>query len=202
MKREVLIADDHSIVRLGLSLILKELGCDSVTEVGSLKELEAQLAQRNYSHLILDLILGDGNSIELLPMINQTYPNLEILLHSMQPKEVYGKLTHKYQVHSYLAKTCNENEIKNHLKSFVFDTGVNLKTTPAPELASLFTKLAVKELQVMHYLLNGCRTKEISNLMKVKMNTISTVKSVIFSKLNITNISQLIQLADVHQISY
>ena len=65
-----------------------------------------------------------------------------------------------------------------------------------------FASLAVRELEVLHYLLNGYRTKEISTLLGLKMNTISTIKSVIFDKVKAESFTHLLQLAHVHQISY
>jgi len=57
-------------------------------------------------------------------------------------------------------------------------------------------------LEVLHYLLNGFRTKEISTTLGLKMNTISTIKAVIFDKVKADNFTHLLQLAHVHQISY
>jgi DNA-binding NarL/FixJ family response regulator len=50
--------------------------------------------------------------------------------------------------------------------------------------------------------LNGYRTKEISTLLGLKMNTISTIKSVIFDKVKAESFTHLLQLAHAHQISY
>jgi DNA-binding CsgD family transcriptional regulator len=78
-----------------------------------------------------------------------------------------------------------------------------LKTTQTkPEQSNPFSHLAFRELEVLHYLLKGYRTKEISTILGLKMNTISTIKSIIFYKLRIESIPQLIQLAHVHQISF
>ena len=65
-----------------------------------------------------------------------------------------------------------------------------------------FTSLSVRELEVLHYLLNGHRTKEISTLLGLKMNTISTIKAAIFDKVKAESFTHLLQLAHVHQISY
>jgi DNA-binding NarL/FixJ family response regulator len=172
-----------------------------VDEVSNCAELMSQLNNQVYTHLILDLIMPDGNALEIIENINNLYPNLTILIHSMQPVEVYGKILRKYKVHSYLYKGVSESEIKKHIESFIkledlsFSKQFDKDSNP-------FSSLAVRELEVLHYLLNGYRTKEISTTLGLKMNTISTIKAVIFDKVKADNFTHLLQLAHVHQISY
>lgn len=201
MEIRVLIADDHSIVRMGLGALIKQLDVSEVDEVANCADLMAQLNTETYSHLILDLIMPDGNALEIIENINRLYPDLSILIHSMQPIEVYGKILKKYKVHSYLYKGVSESEIKKHIKSFIkledlsFSKHFDRDNNP-------FSSLAIRELEVLHYLLNGYRTKEISAILGLKMNTISTIKAVIFDKVEAKNFTHLLQLAHVHQISY
>lgn len=201
METRVLIADDHSIVRMGLGSLIQQLNVSVVDEVANCADLMAQLNIKTYSHLILDLIMPDGNAMEIIENINRLYPDLSILIHSMQPIEVYGKIIKKYKVHSYLYKGVSESEIKKHIESFikledlVFSKQFDKDNNP-------FSSLAVRELEVLHYLLNGYRTKEISTTLGLKMNTISTIKAVIFDKVKAENFTHLLQLAHVHQISY
>lgn len=201
METKVLIADDHSIVRMGLGSLIKQLNVSVVDEVANCADLMAQLNTETYTHLILDLIMPDGNALEMIENINRLYPDLSILIHSMQPIEVYGKILKKYKVHSYLYKGVSESEIKKHIESFIrledlpFSKQFDKDNNP-------FSSLAVRELEVLHYLLNGYRTKEISTTLGLKMNTISTIKAVIFDKVKAENFTHLLQLAHVHQISY
>ena len=201
MDQKILIADDHSIVRMGLGSLIKQLNVSVVDEVTNCADLMAQLNAQKYTHLILDLIMPDGNALEMIENINRLYPDLSILIHSMQPIEVYGKILKKYKVHSYLYKGVSESEIKKHIESFIkledlaFSKQFDKDNNP-------FSSLAVRELEVLHYLLNGYRTKEISTTLGLKMNTISTIKAVIFDKVKAENFTHLLQLAHVHQISY
>ena len=116
---KIIIADDHSIVRMGLSSLIKQYHVSVVDEVVNCSQLMQQLKNEPYTHLILDIILPDGNSLEIIENINNLYPKLSILIHSMQPIEVYGKILKKYNIHSYLYKGVSENEIKYHVESFI-----------------------------------------------------------------------------------
>ena len=201
METKVIIADDHSIVRMGLSAILNKLQVKHVDEVSNCAQLMQQLQAETYTHMILDIILPDGNSLEIIENINNLYPSISILIHSMQPIEVYGKILKKYKIHSYLYKGVSEHEINYHLESFIKGVTMNFSKVIEND-ENPFSTLAVRELEVLHYLLNGYRTKEISTMLGLKMNTISTIKSVIFDKVKAESFTHLLQLAHVHQISY
>jgi DNA-binding NarL/FixJ family response regulator len=201
METKVLVAEDHSIVKMGLTAILNRLDVQKVGDVSTCIQLMEELATNDYSHLILDIILPDGNTVEYLDKINEKYPNLSILMHSMQPEDVYGKISNKYNIHSYLHKGASESEINYHLELFIKNQPIQIKKK-IEDSTNPFSTLAVRELEILHYLLNGYRTKEIANLLGLKMNTVSTIKSNIFEKVKAESFTHLLQLAHVHQISY
>ncbi len=201
MEAKILIADDHSIVKMGLTAILNKMGAKQIDTVSNIAELKDAIALNVYTHLILDIIMPDGNSIELLEQINTSHPNLSILVHSMQPTEVYGKIANKFQIHSYLHKGASETEIYYQLELFVKNQPLQIKKK-LDDTINPFSTLAVRELEILHYLLNGHRTKEIATSLGLKMNTVSTIKSNIFEKVKAESFTHLLQLAHVHQISY
>ena len=201
MEPNILIADDHSIVKMGLTAILNRMGAKQVDSVSNIEELKEALTNNVYTHLVLDIIMPDGNSLELIEHINTTQPNLSILVHSMQPVEVYGKIASKFNIHSYLHKGASETEIHYQLELFVKNQPLQIKKK-LDDAINPFSTLAVRELEILHYLLNGHRTKEIAASLGLKMNTVSTIKSNIFEKVKAESFTHLLQLAHVHQISY
>lgn len=201
METKILIADDHSIVKMGLTAILNKMGVQNVDTVNTIEELKNEIGNSNYTHLILDIIMPDGNSLELIESINTKFPNLSILVHSMQPVDVYGKIANKFSIHSYLHKGASESEINYQLELFIKNQPLHLKKK-LEDSVNPFSTLAVRELEILHYLLNGHRTKEIAASLGLKMNTVSTIKSNIFEKVKAESFTHLLQLAHVHQISY
>ena len=201
METKVLVVEDHSIVKMGLTAILNKLKVQEIGDVSTCADLMNELAANDYTHLILDIILPDGNTLEYIETINEKYPNLSILVHSMQPEEVYGKISNKFNIHSYLHKGASESEINYHLELFIKNQPLVIKKK-IEDTSNPFSTLAVRELEILHYLLNGYRTKEIANLLGLKMNTVSTIKSNIFDKVKADSFTHLLQLAHVHQISY
>jgi DNA-binding NarL/FixJ family response regulator len=89
---KILITDDHSMIRKGMKLYLQlNLGVMSVQETDSCNTLLMALKKDHFTHLVADLILSDGNTLEVIPTIRNLYPDLKIMIFSMQPAEIYGK---------------------------------------------------------------------------------------------------------------
>ena len=75
MQPTILLADDHSIIRKGLKLYIQlNLGYTDIQEVGACNALMRELVKNKYTHLILDLILSDGSTLEVIPKIRRVYP--------------------------------------------------------------------------------------------------------------------------------
>ncbi len=92
MQPRILIADDHSMIRKGLKLHMQlTLGYKDIQEVATCNELMMELVKNKYTHLVLDIILSDGSTLEVIPNIRRVYPDLKILVFSMQPAEIYGE---------------------------------------------------------------------------------------------------------------
>jgi two-component system invasion response regulator UvrY len=202
MQPVILIADDHSLIRRGLKLYMQfDMGYSDIHEVASCKQLMSELVKKKYTHLVLDIILSDGNSLEVIPNIRRVYPDLSILVFSMQPEEIYANALRQYDVTEYLSKTCEETEIITRLAKFL-----NNETTDKKAINinsnNPFTSLSPRELEILHYLLKGTGTKEISVLLNIKMNTVSTLKNRIFDKTHASNIKELLELAALYNINY
>ncbi len=202
MQPQILLADDHSMIRKGLKLLLQlHLGFTQVSEVVSCNELMKELTKKIYTHLVLDIILSDGSTLEILPNIQRLYPELRIMVFSMQPAEVYGKALRQYGIEHYLPKTTPEEDTIRLLRRFLLnehssrDIAVRYPNNP-------FSALAPRELEILHYVLKGLGTKEIAETLNVKMNTVSTVKNRIFEKTLTSNLKELIELATLYNVNY
>src|SRR6187399_2544045 len=120
MHPEILIADDHSMIRKGLKLYMQvNLGYSEITEVGSCNELMNELIKKKYTHLVLDIILSDGSTLEVIPNIRRVYPDLHILVFSMQPAEIYGEALKQYGINYYMSKSVGEEEMIQILQKFM-----------------------------------------------------------------------------------
>lgn len=202
LQPRILIADDHSMIRKGLKLQMQlSLGYADIEEVATCGELMKELVKKKYTHLIVDIILSDGNTLEVIPNIRRVYPDLHILVFSMQPPEIYGEAVKQYGINHYLSKSSGDEEIMLMLRRFL-QNETPLRRQSIQHQDNPFTSLAPRELEVLHYVLKGMGTKDIAETLNLKMNTVSTVKTRIYEKTNAGNIKELIELATLYNVNY
>ncbi|MFM2361527.1 MAG: hypothetical protein RLZZ316_429 [Bacteroidota bacterium] len=203
MSPKILIADDHSMIRKGLKIDIQlNFGITDVYEVASCNELMKELVKRKYTHLILDIILTDGSTLEVIPNIKKVYPDLQIMVFSMQPAEVYGEALKQYDIQYYLSKSVSEETITISLKKFLQNEQPPKTSNSFINKQNPFRALAPRELEILHYLLKGSGTKEIAEVLNLKMNTVSTIKTRIYEKTNASNIRELLELASLYNVNY
>lgn len=202
MQPKILIADDHSMIRKGLKLHMQlTLGYTDLHEVATCNELMKELVKNKYTHLVLDIILSDGSTLEVIPNIRRVYPDLHILVFSMQPAEIYGEALKQYGINYYMSKSVGEEEMIQILQKFMHNEEPvrrdNIQHHDNP-----FKTLAPRELEILHYVLKGIGTKDIAETLNLKMNTISTIKTRIFEKTTAGNIKELMELATLYNVNY
>jgi two-component system, NarL family, invasion response regulator UvrY len=202
MQSKILIADDHSMIRKGLKLHMQlTLGFTDIHEVATCNELMKELVKNKFTHLVLDIILSDGNTLEVIPNIRRVYPDLNILVFSMQPAEIYGEALKQYGINYYMSKSVGEEEMVQLLYKFM-NNEMPVRQTNIQHQDNPFKTLAPRELEILHYVLKGIGTKGISDTLNLKMNTISTIKNRIFEKTNAGNIKELMELATLYNVNY
>jgi two-component system, NarL family, invasion response regulator UvrY len=203
MTPKILIADDHVMIRKGTSMLLEHsLGYKDITESSTVAETRDKIAKGNFSHLILDISFGDSSGLELLPWIREEHPELQVLIFSMQPEEVFRPIIQRDGVYGFLSKQAGETESIRRFGLFLEgkkSTSPN-KVTPSKS-GNPFEFLSGRETAVLLELVKGKGTKEISNALDIRMNTVSTLKARIFEKTGTKNTQQLIDMARLYEIN-
>lgn len=203
MPTNIIIADDHSMIRKGVKLILKTiLGYDNITEVRSCNELMREMRKRECTHLLLDIIFPDGTALEIIPNIVQLYPSIKIMMFSMQSPGVYSEVFRQYGINYYLPKSVSEEDTIMYLKKFFSDEFIQPLENNVFSNKTPFSTLSPRELEVLHYILNGHHTKTISELLNLSMSTVSTLKKRIYEKTGTENLTQLLEQANLHNINF
>lgn len=202
-----LIADDHSIVRQGISLVVKELFPTAVIHsVGSFKDTLKTVKEIKFDLLILDINFPDGNSINIIPEIKTIQPDLKILIFTAYDESIYAMRYLNAGVSGYLNKGCAEEEMKLAIKSMI-STGKYVTQSIKDRILDSYIsktpinpleKLSNREVEVARLLIKGYGNLEISELLKVKKTTVSTFKNRVFEKLEIDNLASLIEVFQLY----
>ena len=196
-----LVADDHSIVRMGIRLML-EAGYPELTidEAENGNEIVEHVKHWRYDLLILDFQMPATDTFSIISNILARDELLKILIYTMASEKIYaGKLLNA-GVKGFLSKEAKNTEL---LKAVDVVLGGeiyaseqiwhNNKQDQATQ-DNPFNNLSNKEMDILAYLVQGKTTKEISNLLNLQLSTISTHKFRIFRKLNVGNVVELIAL--------
>lgn len=117
---QFLIADDHSILRQGVSLIIKELFLNAtIYHAGNFKDTFKVLKDTKIDLLILDIHFPDGNSLNILKEIRAIQPKVKILMFSGYDESIYAMRYLNAGASGYLSKESSENEMKNAIGSMI-----------------------------------------------------------------------------------
>lgn len=204
MKNRILLAEDHSIVISGIKIIFDlEFQGYTLDVVRDGATLMSALKMNNYDLAILDLHLQDGDSFHLIKDIISIYPNLSILVFTAESENIYAQQLYKEGVKGYLNKQANENEIISAIRTVLngnFYISESYKHTlflndKAHQAPNPFSLLSHRELEIIKLMLAGKRTQEICHELNLQPSAVSTFKSKIFTKLNISNIIELNELS-------
>ena len=204
MQPNIIIADDHSMIRKGVKLVIPSgLGYNTnIEEATSCHELMSLVIKKQCTHLLLDVIFSDGTSLEIIPNIRQVIPDLKIMIFSMQLPEVYSEAFSQYDIHYYLSKSSSEEDTIMYLKRFLNNEHIYAIDNSFFSKKNPFSSLSPRELEVLHYVLNGHQTKDMARILNLSMSTISTLKKRIAEKTETENLKQLIELATLYNISF
>jgi len=189
------------MTRKGLKLLVEcHIGKEWVQEVCSCHQLMKELHSKTYTHLILDIFLSDGSTLEVIPAIRNLYPDLEILIFSMQPIAVYERALMPFRIGYFVSKEANEVETLRLMGQFL----TNQRPAPFPvkeEDPLPFSGMPAREMDVLHYLLKGWRTGQIADTLNLSVSTVSTLKSRIFERTRTRNVIELMELASIHNVN-
>jgi len=197
MYRQILIAEDHALLCRSIRTICAAEGIHNLEEVQTCKALLQVLKQKEYTHLILDITLADGNSLPLLPKIRKLYPTLKVLVYSSQPSRLYGeKLLSDFNT-QYISKAEQEVETIQKLLAFLKNIAFPQSMSDNPGRMA-FDELTLRQMEVLQYLIKGWESVRIASKLRIKASTVRVMKGQILEKTKAKNVVELTKLANLH----
>jgi two-component system invasion response regulator UvrY len=207
---DILLVDDHSIVRTGLKLLIHDfLPHADIEEADNGGSAVRKIKEKNYDLVVMDVNMPETDSFGTIENILALKPGTKIIMFSMNAEEVYAKRYLKLGAMGYLRKDAPNNEIEKAI-----NTVLNNKTYVSPELTQKllldmksknetenpFDKLSAREFEIVQHLAQGDSVAEISKKLNVHTSTVGTHKARIFEKLQCHNIIDLTNLAKAHNV--
>ncbi|MEP6931161.1 MAG: response regulator transcription factor [Flavobacterium sp.] len=205
-KFKVLVVDDHSVVRHGISLLLEKAFPEVViTHADNFDNLIIKLKEKQ-DLVFLDIGLPGGNSTKMVEEIRLLYPDLLIMMFSAYDEAHYALRYIHAGANGFLNKYSSDEEILLAVQSII-KTGKYISNIVKDKIVenalynlpiNPLSKLSEREIEVAELLVSGEGNIEISNKLNIQTTTVSTFKSRIFEKLGINNVVKLIEILKVY----
>ena len=206
MKR-IILADDHSFIRLGLIQILKdEYPFVEIVEVSDGETLVREVTLHDFDLVISDLDMPGRSGLEALEQIKLTKPSLPVLILSIYPEDIYAVRVLKAGASGYMNKNAAPYELITAIQRILLG-----RKYITPEIAEKLLihvdsdkkpheLLTNREFEIFKLLANGKTITQIAELLSLALTTISTHRSRIMEKLDLSTNAELTRHAIAHQI--
>jgi two-component system invasion response regulator UvrY len=201
----VLLVDDHSIVRDGLKRILAATSDLAVAGEAASGEAALALVKANdYDLAMLDMSMPGLSGIDLIKRLKLEKPKLRILVLSMHGEQQYAARALKAGAAGYLNKDSASELLLGALRK-VAAGGVHIGEVAAAALLQSGDKpphesLSDREFEVLRLLVDGLGPTEIGERLHLSVKTVSTHKTRILEKLNVTSTAELVRYALEHRL--
>lgn len=206
MKR-IILADDHSFIRLGLIQILKdEYPTADITEVADGEELVKQVMLHDFDIVISDLDMPGRSGLEALEQIKLIKPELPVLILSIYPEELYAIRVLKAGASGYLNKNAAPYELITAVQRILQGRKYITPEISEKLLISVESdkkpheKLSNREFEIFKMLAMGKTLTQVADSMSLAITTVSTHRSRILKKLDAASNSDLTRYAIAHHI--
>ena len=204
----ILLADDHTVMRNGLRLLLeRQPNLQVVGEAADGKEAVEMAAAERPDVVVMDIAMPHLNGVEAARQIAARSPQTAIAILSMHSDESYVIRSLKAGARAYLLKDSAEADLIAAIhaimegKSF-FSPAVRkiLKEDYMHQLAEVgaedtYELLTNREREVLQLVAEGKSNKEVANLLNLSLYTVETHRTHILQKLNLHSVPELILYA-------
>lgn len=197
---EILIADDHAIVRSGLAQIVSdEADMRVAAETATGDATIAKVRESAFHVVLLDIAMPDKNGIDTLRIIKQIRPTQAVLMLSGYPESQYAISLLRAGADGYVAKDVPPTEIlrairtvargHRYLSESTADALAHKLSQPADQLPHEL--LSEREFQVFCKLSSGRLPTEIAEELHLSVKTVSTYRARVLEKMGMSNNADL-----------
>lgn len=202
----IVIADDHTVIRRGVELMLQAHGGFNVVATAANGEEAYQAAKKHQPDIVLmDISMPPGdNGIVTAARIHNEFPEIKIVIMTMHDEKALFMYTMKENIQGYILKNISETEIVRALE-IVYNGGVFISPEFVGYLLAGYrhpdmeenkrTNLTEKEMQILILVAKGYGNKEIGSRMHLSVKTVESYKAKVMSKLGIKTRPEMVEYA-------
>jgi len=206
---QILLVDDHEIVRRGMKQLLAEAVPQAVVrEASSLPEARELILRQAWNLVLLDINLPGGNGLELIAEIRRLHPGTAVMVLSAYSEEEFAVRAFRLGAAGYLTKASVAEEMLAAVQK-VLAGGKYVSAALAEKLVTELGSpssvephetLSPRELEVLRQVAMGKTTKEIAAGFSLSEKTIATYRARIAGKLGHSTNVELTRYALQHKL--
>lgn len=203
----ILLVEDHPIFRLGVCQLIRQRWPEAaVGEFGTMAEAVAAARRGGWRLAVADLNLPDADGVEIVAQLLRAAPDLPLLVLSLNAEAAYAERVLAMGAGGYLAKDKAAAELIAALERLLAGgryISASLAAQVAGRLAghgaaAAHEQLSTQEYRVLLQLAAGHRVNDIAAEMKLSPKTVSTYRSRILDKLQVTSNAELARYCLAH----
>jgi DNA-binding NarL/FixJ family response regulator len=207
-----MIADDHSVVREGLRMILEAMG--DMTVVGEAvdgRDAIEKAATLKPDVIVMDIAMPEMNGIEATRIICERLPAVKIIILSMHHTNEHIFRAIQAGASAYLLKESAGALVATAIKAVMkgenyFGAGVEAppkleRSNRRTQHTSPLESLSQREREVIQLVVEGKTSAEIAEILALSPKSVETYRSRLMLKLGVTNIPSLVKFALLHGIT-
>ncbi|TVP83220.1 MAG: DNA-binding response regulator [Alkalicoccus sp.] len=199
---KVLIADDHSLIRKGIAMLLEaEEDIEIAGEASTGSETFFMAERLNPDVVLLDISMpGDLDGLKTASKIKREVPGVKVIMLTMHEEDGYVRRAAETGAEGFLLKKVQDNNLYEAVKA-VYRGEIYYKTNLPEEKIKEYFKvkgklkpiLSPREEEIIILVVNGYSNQEIAEKLFISPKTVENHKMNIMSKLELNSRSELIQ---------
>ncbi|MGD9212145.1 MAG: response regulator transcription factor [Desulfobacteraceae bacterium] len=200
----IIIADDHPIVRAGLKQIIAEDKDITVTgEASKGTELLEKVRKHDFDVILLDLSMPGMNGLDVLKQLKIEKPRIPVIILTIHPESQYALRILKAGAAGYLTKDSASDELIKAIRK-VCNKGKYISPSLAEKIVFALDQdagqlpheaLSDREYQVLSLIGSGKTVSQIAETLALSVKTVSTYRVRILEKMQMQNNAELIHYA-------
>ena len=203
-KINILIGDDHAIVREGMIRLLKdEFEGINFSEAKTGSEVLEKARGQKWDIIIMDITMPGRSGLEILKQLKSEAIEAPVLVLSMYPEDQYAVRVMRAGAAGYLTKDTASEELVHAVKKVLSGrkyVSESLAEKLADDLNSkndreIHELMSDREYQVMCLIASGKTVSEIAEELSLSVPTISTYRARILEKLNMRTNAEITRFA-------
>lgn len=195
----ILVVDDHELMRNGLiNIVEEEFSSAVIKEASNGMEAEKFARSQKWSLVVMDMTMSDKTGLDVLKQMRAEENRSPVLILSIHPENQYAVRVLKAGGNGYLSKDCPRQELVIAMRT-IMNGKKYISQSLAQSLASQLEDcdkeqhelISDRELQVLKLIASGKKVSEIALELSLSVPTISTYRNRLLEKMQMKNNAEL-----------